>query len=129
MKKDSSTRKARRRWQRAIEGSRGQSRGLPRVYLLERNSVKAQKCSFLHYSSYVSIAATFAVNLCPKVTIAVPTVPISRKSCPALMVSLSSSLMSTNSFSRRNISVTVRRIDFNQQPSGAYLSKPFSQAI
>ena len=53
MKKDSSTRKARKRRQRALEGSRGQSRGLLRVYLLERSSVKAQNAVFhtiLHMS-------------------------------------------------------------------------------
>ena len=129
MKKDSSTRKARKRRQRALEGSRGQSRGLLWVYLLERSSVKAQKCCFPHYSSYVSIVATFAVNLCPKVSIVVPTVPLSRKSCPALLVSLSSSLMSTNPSSRCNILVTIRRFDFNQQRSGAYSCKPFSRTI
>ena len=129
MKKNSSTRKARKRRQRALEGSRGQSRGLLRVYLLEKSSVKARKCCFPHYSSYVSIAATFAVNLSPKVSIAVCTVTLSRKSCPALLVSLSSSLMSTNPSSRCNISVIVRRIDFNQQPPGAYSCKPFSRAI
>ena len=129
MKKDSSTRKARKRRQRALEGSRGQIRGLLRVYLLETSSVKAQKCCFPHYSSYVSIAATFEGNLCPKVSIVVPTVPLSRKSCPALLVSLSSSLMSTNPSSRRNISVTIWHINFNQQPSGAYSCKPFSRAI
>ena len=128
MKKDSSTRKARKRRQRALEGSRGHSRGLLRVYLLERSSVEAQKCCFPHYSSNVSIAATFAVNLCPKVFIAVLTVPLSRKSCPTLLVSLSSSLMSTNPSSRCNISVIIRPIDFNQQPLGAYLCKPFSRA-
>ena len=129
MKKDSLTRKARKRRQRALEGSRAQSRGLLRVYLQERSSVKAQKCCFPHYSSYVSIAVTFEVNLCPKVSIVVPTVPLLRKSCPALLVSLSSSLMSTNPSLRCNILVTVRRIDFNQQPSDAYSCKPFSRAI
>ena len=113
MKKDSSTRKARKRRPRALEGSRGKGRGLLRVYLLEKSSVKAQKCCFVHYSSYVAIAATFVVNLCPKVSITIPTVPLKRKSCPALFVSLSSSLMSTNPSSRCNISVTVQRIDFN----------------
>ena len=105
--------RARKRRQRALERSRGHSRGLLRVYLLEKSLVEAQKCCFPHYFPNVSIVATFAVNLCPKVSIAVPTVPLSRKSCPALLVSLSSSLMSTNPSSRCNISVTVQRIDFN----------------
>ena len=129
MKKDSSTRKARKRRQRVLEGTRGHSRGLLWIYPLEKSSVRAQKCCFPHYSSYVSIVATFAVNLCPKVSNAVPTVPLSQKSCSALLVSLSSLLMSTNSFSPCNILVTVRRIDFNQQPSGAYSCKPFSRDI
>ena len=129
MKKDLSTRKARKRRQRALEGSRGQSRGLLRVHLLEKSSVKAQKCCFRHYSSYVSIVATFAVTLCPKVSFVVPTVPLLWKSCPALSVSLSSSLMSKNPSSRCNILVTVRRIDFNQQPLGVYSCKLFSRAI
>ena len=70
MKKDLSTRKARKRRQRALEGSKGKGRGLLWVYLLEKSSVEAHKCCFPHYSSYVSIAATFALNLCPKVFIA-----------------------------------------------------------
>ena len=111
MKKDSSTQKARKKRQRALEESRGQRRGLLRVYLLERSLVEAQKCCFPHYSPNVSITATFAVNLCPKASIAVPTVPLSRKSCPALLVSLSSSLMLTNSSSRHNTSVTIQRMD------------------
>ena len=60
--KDSSTRKARKRRQRALEGARWQSRGLLRVYLLKKSSVAAQKCCFPHYSPNVSVAATFAVN-------------------------------------------------------------------
>ena len=69
---------------------RAECRGLLRVYLLEKSSVEAQKCCFPHCFSNVSIAATFAVNLYPKVS----TVLLSRKSVPALLVS--SSLMSTN---------------------------------
>ena len=76
MKKDLSTQKARKRRQKAQEGSRGQSRGLLRVYLLKKSSVTAQKCCFLHYSLYVAIVATFAVKMCPKVSIAEPTVPL-----------------------------------------------------